>query len=235
MIEINLAPGAKRKRRTRKVGFSLPRGRSSDGGPDRWNVAIAAAWIVGPLLLAWMFMGARSQKADLDVALEAARQDSARFARVIASNATLKARQDTIAEKLEIIQQIDAGRYVWPHVLDEVARALPEYTWLTQVAQTAGGPLPTFRLEGRTGTTFALTSFLQSLEGSPFIRDVRFESTQQVLEDERRLYEFTIAGRYEEPMPDLIETIPVFDATAGEPAAVAAADGGSVAGAAGGR
>lgn len=232
MIEINLAPGA-RKRRTRKVGFSLPRGRSSDGGPDRWNLAVAAAWIVAPLLLAWMFMGARSQKADLGVAIEAARQDSARFAQIIASNATLKARQDTIAEKLEIIQQIDAGRYVWPHVMDEVARALPEYTWLTQVAQTAGGPQPTFRLEGRTGTTFALTSFLQSLEGSPFIRDVRFESTEQVLEDERRLYEFIIAGRYEEPAPDLIETVPVFDATEGEEPALAAV--GAAAGAAGGR
>ncbi len=195
MIEINLAPGAQRKRRSRKVALALPRGRSSDGGPDRWNVAVAAAWIVAPVLLAWMFMGARSQRAELEVALEEARQDSARFAQVISSNATLKARQDTIAEKLEIIQQIDAGRYVWPHVLDEVARALPEYTWLTAVSQIAGGPLPTFRLEGRTGTTFALTSYLQSLEGSPFIRDVRFESTEQVLEDERRLYECTIAAR----------------------------------------
>lgn len=235
MIEINLAPGAKKKRRNRKVAFSLPRGRSSDGGPDRWNVAVAAAWIVAPVLLGWMFLGARSERADLEVAIEAARQDSARFAQIIASNSTLKARQDTIAEKLEIIQQIDAGRYVWPHVLDEVARALPDYTWLTQVAQTAGGPLPTFRLEGRTGTTFALTSFLQSLEGSPFIRDVRFESTEQVLEDERRLYEFTIAARYEEPSPDLIETVPVFDALEDEESALAAADGGSVAGAAGGR
>ena len=235
MIEINLAPGAQRKRRSRKVGFSLPRGRSSDGGPDRWNVAVAAAWILAPVMLAWMFMGARSQKADLEVAIEEARQDSARFAQVISSNATLKARQDTIAEKLEIIQQIDAGRYVWPHVLDEVARAVPDYTWLTELSQTAGGPLPTFRLEGRTGTTFALTSFLQSLEGSPFIHDVRFESTEQVLEDERRLYVFTIAARYEEPAPDLIETVPVFDVLDDEESAMAAADGGSVAGAAGGR
>lgn len=235
MIEINLAPGAQRKRRSRKVAFALPRGRSSDGGPDRWNVAVAAAWIVAPVLLAWMFMGSRSQRAELQVAIEEERQDSARFAQVIASNATLKARQDTIAEKLEIIQQIDAGRYVWPHVLDEVARALPDYTWLTAVSQTAGGPQPTFRLEGRTGTTFALTNFLQSLEGSPFIRDVRFESTEQTLEDERRLYEFTIAARYEEPAPDLIETVPVFDEQGDEEAAVAAADGRSVAGAAGGR
>lgn len=235
MIEINLAPGAQRKRRTRKAGFSLPRGRSSDGGPDRWNVAIAAAWILAPVLLGWMFLGARSQRTGLEAALEEARQDSARFAQIITSNATLKARQDSIAEKLEIIQQIDAGRYVWPHVLDEVSRALPDYTWLTALSQTAGGPLPTFRLEGRTGTTFALTSFLQSLEGSPFIRDVRFESTEQVLEDERRLYEFTIAARYEEPTPDLIETVPVFDELEGGNSTVAAADGESVAGAAGGR
>ncbi|MEN8374662.1 MAG: PilN domain-containing protein [Gemmatimonadota bacterium] len=198
-------------------------------------MAVAAAWIVAPLMLGWMFFGARGQRADLGVAIEEARQDSARFAQVIESNATLKARQDSIAEKLEIIQQIDAGRYVWPHVLDEVARALPEYTWLTDVTQTAGGPLPTFRLEGRTGTTFALTSFLQSLEGSPFVRDVRFESTEQVFEDERRLYEFTIAARYEEPASDLIETVPVFSGEDDVEPALVVADERSVAGAAGGR
>ena len=26
---------------------------------------------------------------------------------------------------------IDEDRYIWPHILDEVSRALPPYTWIT--------------------------------------------------------------------------------------------------------
>ena len=29
--------------------------------------------------------------------------------------------------------QIDSDRYVWPHLLDEVSRNLPSYTWLTSL------------------------------------------------------------------------------------------------------
>jgi len=36
-----------------------------------------------------------------------------------------------------IIQSIDGERYTWPHVLDELSRLLPPYTWLTSVTQTS--------------------------------------------------------------------------------------------------
>ena len=44
--------------------------------------------------------------------------------------------------QIEIIQAIDNNRYVWPHVLDEVSRSLPSYTWLTSMQQTSAAPVP---------------------------------------------------------------------------------------------
>jgi Tfp pilus assembly protein PilN len=40
---------------------------------------------------------------------------------------------------VNIIRSLDDDRFVWPHVLDEVSRALPQYTWLTTLAFT-GSP-----------------------------------------------------------------------------------------------
>ena len=44
--------------------------------------------------------------------------------------------------QLGVITTIDSARYAWAHVLDEVSRALPPYTWLTAVQQTSAPPLP---------------------------------------------------------------------------------------------
>jgi Tfp pilus assembly protein PilN len=35
-----------------------------------------------------------------------------------------------------MIASIDGKRFVWSHIMDEVSRALPSYTWLTQLVQT---------------------------------------------------------------------------------------------------
>lgn len=212
MIEINLLPGATRRagRRRPKLGLSLPRLGSSLPGFDRSGLLIAVAWIGGLGLVAWLFLGARARKAELEAAIERAVQDSARYAVVIERVQRLRARQDTILQKLEIIQEIDAGRYVWAHILDEIGRILPDYTWLTEIAQIEPGPPPVFRVQGRTGNTFALTEFMRDLEASPFIRNVRLSSTELVQEQDNLVHAFVLEATYEEPPADMIETVPLF-------------------------
>jgi Tfp pilus assembly protein PilN len=39
-----------------------------------------------------------------------------------------------LLRQVNIIKSIDQDRYVWPHIMDEVSRALPQYTWLSLVA-----------------------------------------------------------------------------------------------------
>jgi Tfp pilus assembly protein PilN len=47
-----------------------------------------------------------------------------------------------VRRQLAVIAEIDSSRYAWAHVLDEVSRALPAYTWLTSVQQTSAPPTP---------------------------------------------------------------------------------------------
>ena len=179
---------------------------------DRMTGFTVAAWVIAPLLLAWMFFGTRSRNAELEAAIETAVEDSTRYAQVIAANSSLTARRDSISQKLKIIQDIDAARFIWPHLLDEISRALPEYTWLTAIAQTEGGARPSFQITGQTGNNMALTRFMTELEASPFVNGVRLASTNLLPNSQTNqlVYEFILEASFEEPPADAIETVPLF-------------------------
>lgn len=230
MIEINLVPGTQKKRAKKGAGAGLPlKMPTSMPAFDRMRTFVLVAWILAPLLLAWLFFSVRSQREDVQVALDQAVADSTRYANVIATQTALRARQDTIAQKLAMIQEIDAGRYVWPHILDEISLALPPYTWLTSVEQLAGGASPRFQVQGRTGSLPALTRFMDALEASPFLRGVELVSSQQVVlsGSERTANEFVLTGSFEQPPLEAIETVPLFeeDGTEPEVARMEASDG----------
>ncbi len=220
MIEVNLLPGGKKNQRS---GFQLKlpsfgkakEGRSSSGKRDRWTMAAIVLGVLSAGAIGWLYRGTATRTEELTLAIEDAVRDSTRFADLIAQTEGLRARRDTIAHKVQIIQEIDGERYVWPHVLDEVARALPEYTWLTALLQVEKGETVVFRLEGRAGNNFALTRFMENLEASPFIRDVRLVTTEQIQEaadggTQRQVHQFQLDASYEVPPSELIETVPLF-------------------------
>jgi Tfp pilus assembly protein PilN len=145
--------------------------------------------------------------------LEEARQDSVRFADLIERTNQLTARRDSIGQRVAIIQEIDAGRYIWPHVLDEVARAIPDYTWLREVTQLQTDPLQV-RIAGQAGSNFAITNFMRNLEASPFLRAVTLERTEQALSEVDQsdiIYIFELTATFEPPPMDELQTVPLFD------------------------
>jgi Tfp pilus assembly protein PilN len=174
-------------------------------------MAIIAAWVLGVGAGGWLSLGAADRRQETALALEAAVQDSARYAVIIAQHDKLRARRDTIAQKLVIIEEVDAGRYIWSHLLDEISRALPDYTWLTRIAGSNGGSQSVaLTITGRTGNTFALTRFLKDLEASPFVRGVQLTKTEVVSDPAGRMvHEFVLTASYEEPPLELLKTIPL--------------------------
>jgi len=48
--------------------------------------------------------------------------------------------RDSVVNQVNLIRSFDDKRFVWPHIMDEVSRALPPYTWLTSVTQTSAPP-----------------------------------------------------------------------------------------------
>jgi len=104
--------------------------------------------------------------------------------------------------------------------MDEVGRALPDYTWLVSLVQTSIGEQVQFEIQGRAGNLFAMTTFLENLEGSPFIRRVRVLQSDQVLatsEDgvQQQVFDFQFEMEWEDPPTDVLTTIPLIESEAG--------------------
>lgn len=214
LIEMNLLPGGKRAVGAPKKRRAAPRlkfeglGQVFKGDP---LVFLAVVLLVGGLAYSgYSFLSQQSELSELEGAIEQQLEDSVRFARIIATADSLQARQDTLQQKIEMIQAIDSDRFIWAHLLDEVSRSLPEFTWLTAMQQTSGdGADIQFRIEGMTGTTMALTRFMRDLEASPFIRGVRLVSVEQMQQGQKVVNNFVLLGQYEEPDSSVINTEPI--------------------------
>lgn len=219
MIEINLLPGAV-KRSPRR---GLPRFGGGGGGArgskfkapqfDRLIAGSIAVALLSVALVAWLHFTTTARINDLRAEEEAGVRDSARFAVLRTQGDSLRRQVDDISAKLQVIQELDAGRYVWPHIFDEVSRALPPYVWIVSMTETTNaGGLPGVRIEGRAGNLLALSRYMRELESSPFLGGAGLISSQQVELDARTLYSFLIEVGYEEPPADVIQTVPLFAA-----------------------
>jgi type IV pilus assembly protein PilN len=187
-------------------------GRPTVGG-DPWTVGLGALAVLIVALAGWSQWSASSAIGTLETQIAQEVTDSTRFATTIALIDGLRARQDTIQRKVEVIQSVDTRRYVWPRIMDEVSRAVTPNTWLTRLGAAeeadSAGRGPAFTIEGATQATHLLTGFMKNLEASPFLRDVTLVTTEQVSEGGRTYNRFTLEARFETPDPAFVETVPM--------------------------
>jgi Tfp pilus assembly protein PilN len=230
LIQINLLPGGTPKRASAARGARTPSLPKVGGDPRVAAVGGAAFLLVILAGLGWWKTGAA--RTELQAAVEREMADSVRLARTISLMETLDARRDTIESKISVIRSVDGRRYVWPHLMDEVSRAVPPFTWLTKLAtsddaEAAPAPAapadtakkvsaapaepegPAFSVEGAAGSTQALTRFMKNLELSPMIRDVALVTSEQATTEGRTYLKFTLEARYEQPDSSLLEMVPV--------------------------
>jgi Tfp pilus assembly protein PilN len=134
MIEINLLPGAKRSKRGGggfpSINFAAIGAAIAARITDKWLAAAVIAAIAVGGGIAFFFTAQQARSALLNSAAEKAVADSTRYAAVLNERARLEARRDSALIQLNIIRAIDEDRFIWPHVLQEVSEALPQYTWL---------------------------------------------------------------------------------------------------------
>jgi Tfp pilus assembly protein PilN len=226
MIEINLLPGSV-KRTKRKTGIALSAGPLANiklPKFDKFLGIAVGAWVVGIGLIAWMHLGGSGRLKAAEDAKQALTRDTAALNARIAENTAALAKQDTITQKLMVIQELDAGRYMWAHIFDEVSRALPEYTWLVSIMPAeSGAGEETFRIDGRMGNAFALPKFIQQLEASPFLQNVTLKGSAPVVDNGKAVYSFQIEVSWEEPPLDMIRTEPLFSPDMQPDSAISAA------------
>lgn len=236
MIEINLLPGAE-KSKGRRAGFSFKTAGASLSARvrDPYMLSAVASVLIAAAAIGGMHVTQASALDELTVREQEAVRDSARFAVVLKERRRAEAKRDSVMRQLEIIRSIDNDRFVWPHILDEVSSALPPYTWLKSIVQTAGSAAPAapaatpakdgkpgdkkdpepsveairFRVIGNTVDIQALTRFMKILETSPFVQNVQLARSELVMLDGKEVTEFQLDAEYERPEKGMIATAPV--------------------------
>ena len=141
MIEINLLPTAGKKKATRRasVDFGAIAAGASSKFRDKFLIGTVIAVVAGLGTGAGLYTQQMARDAELVERKDRAVRDSTRYALFLKDRYRAEAIRDTLLREVNIIRSLDDDRFVWPHVLNEVSRALPQYTWLTTLAFT-GAP-----------------------------------------------------------------------------------------------
>ncbi|MBI2406878.1 MAG: PilN domain-containing protein [Gemmatimonadetes bacterium] len=243
MIEINLLPGARKKTRSKGPQFNLGNiGEAfrdlSSRVSDPWMISAIAGVAVGLAAIGAMWFYQSRRETSLTEREQKAVQDSTRYSSVIAERSKAEAQRDSVQRQIAVISAIDGTRLVWPHILDEISRAMPPYVWLRSVVQTsaisteppevqagvskpapkkgtggggAGAPdenLLVLQVVGNTVDIQALTRFMKALEASPFLMNVTLVRSDMVMQQGKEATEFRLDIQYEKPDPSALRTVP---------------------------
>jgi Tfp pilus assembly protein PilN len=231
MITVNLRPGQKRKRAGGNPFKGLLDNFRGLGTKVKDPLLMAAmtGWICVLGFLGFMYLNSARQLYTLEPRLEQARSENRRFKTFLADKRRQEKIRDSLLAQITVIRRVDGDRYIWPHLLDEVTKALPAYTWLVDlgtstapvvaaapvkgskgdsaVVDTTPPPMM-FQLNGRTIDIQAYTRFLRQLEASPWIENVTPVSAQTVVEKERPVTAFSIRAQYTKADSAYVRTAP---------------------------
>ncbi len=229
MIEINLLPGLKRKTPGRRLQAPDFRALLANV-KDPWLLGAIAAAVVAIGGNGALYLVNTARLARLDGILTGVQAEKRRWDVVVAQKRQTERVRDSLAAEMTIIRGIDGDRYIWPHLLDEITKALPTYTWITIVqyvgtaapaggAPPAGTPAPAtpaatdvrVSIDGRTVDIQAFTTFMRQLAASPWLTEVASTRATTVIEQDRPVTEFSITARYRQADSLYIRTVPLVE------------------------
>jgi Tfp pilus assembly protein PilN len=230
MITVNLRPGQKRKRSGSNPFKGLLDSFRDLGTrvKDPLLLAAMAGWICVLAWLGFVYLNSVRQLYTLEPRLEQARSENRRFKTFLADKRRQEKIRDSLLAQIIVIRNVDGDRYIWPHLLDEITKALPAYTWLVDMGPIAAAPanaappktkadsavadsmarLLAFQLNGRTIDIQAYTRFLRQLEASPWIDNVTPVSAQTIVEKDRPVTAFSIRATFSRADSAYIRTAP---------------------------
>ncbi len=217
MISINLRPGKKRKPSGAGWQITARLEEFAARVKDPLLAGVVASWILVAGGLAYTWGSTARQMSKATEQLEQTATEAQRFETLMQQKRKAERIRDSLQTQISVIRGVDRGRYVWPHVLDEVAKTMPAYTWLTDVsvvgaaaaAEGDSGAALKFQVNGRTVDYQAFTQFLRQLEASPWIENVQTLRSETVVENQRPVTSFQITALFAEADSAYIRTVPL--------------------------
>ncbi len=205
---------------------------------DKFLVAAIVSVVVGAGGVGGLYVTQAATESKLTVRHDQALRDSTHYTLFLKDRYHSEATRDSLLRQVNVIKSLDEDRFIWAHVLDEVSRALPQYTWLSGLAFT--GPAAgtanivaspkdsskkkgtqkrldteiqrdpvSVRIVGRTVDIQALTRFMKDLEASPFLGNVQLDKSEFAIEQGKEVTQFQITLGYTRPDSTMIRRVPL--------------------------
>lgn len=160
--------------------------------------------VIGSLLLVltavgvgWRYWALGQQKAEVVREIESARREEARLQEILKQVQEFENRRKMLESRVALIDELRKGQTAPVHMIDQVSRALPDMTWLTNLQQTGY----VLTIQGRCLSLTSLSDFIGNLEASRyFARPVEIIESAVVPGGDGKgpeLIQFTIRGTFQ--------------------------------------
>jgi len=159
--------------------------------------------VIGSLVLVltvvgvgWRYWAIGQEKAQIAREIDAAKREEARLQEILKQVQEFENRRKVLEARLALIDELRKGQTAPVHMIDQISKALPDMTWLTQMQQNGY----TMTIQGRCLSLTSLSDFIGNLEASRyFIRPVEIIETHvdPAAKDGPELILFTIRGTFQ--------------------------------------
>jgi len=129
--------------------------------------------VIGSLILVlaavgvgWRYWALGQMAATADRQLDEARREEQRLAQILKEVQTFEARRQQLQQRATLIDELRRGQSAPVHIIDQVSRALPEMTWLTELRQDGFD----VTIQGRCLSLTSLSDFVGNLEASRYFK-----------------------------------------------------------------
>ncbi len=178
MIRINLLPGEEKRQRKAAVAFKV--------GDLVVPIAILVA---AALIVAGTALSQRTRAETLARNIADVEAQSRALAPQIERVNRLAQERAELDLRLGIISKLQKGRTQSVHLMDELARCVPDHLWLTSVNQDASGNLS---IEGKTLSNLVVSDLMSRLERSPLFANVELNVAERQMIGDREAVSFRV-------------------------------------------
>lgn len=92
-------------------------------------------------------------------------------------------------KRVEVIVQLDKGRFVWSHLLDEMVICIPTGLWLNGLRNARDNSLD---LDGKAFDNFFIANFMNNLVNSEYFTNIKLERIESSAINEYPIKSFSI-------------------------------------------
>jgi type IV pilus assembly protein PilN len=158
MIRINLIAAERKQART-----GAPKGLLL---AQKMTVIGSLILVLAALGLGWRYWALGQMAATTERQLNEARREEQRLAGILKQVAEFEARREQLQQRATLIDELRRGQSAPVHMVDQISRALPEMTWLTEMRQEGFD----VTIQGRCLSLTSLSDFVGNLEASRYFK-----------------------------------------------------------------